>query len=193
MELFELIKQYINTNKNLVRSVNELDKAIKHIVQLLSDSYVLYSNNGFSSSVFLSITACEEIAKAHIGIFTDGKTSNGKEKNMFRDHKTKHILAAMPTVPMGDRLEKAIGKTELERMMNMAKNSGFVQLRERSLYFQRENDILVVPSDKIDKNLARLLLLFAIEVFDDALVGTTKFSMEIYKKTDTIFEELTKV
>lgn len=193
MELFELIKQHINTNKNLVRNANELDKAIKHIVQLLSDSYVLYLNNSFSSSVFISITACEEIAKAHLGPFTDGKTSNGKPKNMFRDHKTKHILAAMPTVPMGDRLEKAIGKTELERMMNMAKNSGFVYLRESSLYFQRENDILVVPSDKINKNLARVLLLFAIEVFDDALVGSTKFSMEIDKKTDIIFEELTKL
>lgn len=77
--------------------------------------------------------------------------------------------------------------------MNMAQNSGFVQLRESSLYFQREKDILVVPSDKINKNLARVLLLFALEVFDDALVGTTTFSMEIDKKTDSIFEELTKV
>ncbi len=193
MDQFELIKQHINTDENLVQSVHELDKAIKHIVQLLSDSYVLYSNNSFSSSVFLSITACEEVVKAHLGPFTDGKTSNGKPKNMFRDHKTKHMLAAMPTIPIGSRLEKAIGKTELERMMNMAQNSGFVQLRESSLYFQREKDILIVPSDKIDKNLARVLLLFALEVFDDALVGTTTFSMEIDKKIDTIFEELKKV
>ena len=193
MDPFELIKQHINTDENLVRSAHELDKAIKHIVQLLSDSYVLYSNNSFSSSVFLSITACEEVVKAHLGPFTDGKTSNYKSKNIFRDHKTKHMLAAMPTVPMGSRLEKAIGKTELERMMNMAQNSGFVQLRESSLYFQREKDTLVVPSDKIDKNLARVILLFALEVFDDALVGTTTFSMEIDKKTDTMFEELTKV
>lgn len=192
MNLFALIKQHINTDENLVRSAHELDKAIKHIVQLLSDSYVLYLNNSFASSVFLSITACEEVAKAHLGSFTDGKISNGKQKNMFRDHKTKHMLAAMPTVPMGSRLEKAIGKTELERMMNMAKNSGFVQLRESSLYFQREKDILVVPSDKIDKNLARVLLLFSIEVFDDALVGMTTFSMDIDKQTDTIFKELTK-
>lgn len=192
MNLFALIKQHINTDENLVRSAHELDKAIKHIVQLLSDSYVLYLNNSYASSVFLSITACEEVAKAHLGSFTDGKISNGKQKNMFRDHKTKHMLAAMPTVPMGSRLEKAIGKTELERMMNMAKNSGFVQLRESSLYFQREKDILVVPSDKIDKNLARVLLLFSIEVFDDALVGMTTFSMDIDKQTDTIFKELTK-
>ena len=41
MDQFELIKQHINTDKNLVRSVHELDKAIKHIVQLLSDSYIL--------------------------------------------------------------------------------------------------------------------------------------------------------
>jgi AbiV family abortive infection protein len=184
----------ISSGKKLVRNSQELNKAIEHIVQLLSDSYILYSNNSFPSSAFFSITACEEVAKANMGMFTNGKskTSNDKSKNIFREHKTKHILAAMHTVPMGARLEKAIGKKDLMKMMKMAHNSGFVQIRENSLYFQREQDALVVPVDKIDKNLARTLLLFAIEVFDDALVGSTSYSMEIYKKTDEIFNELAK-
>jgi len=75
----------------------------------------------------------------------------------------------------------------------MAHNSGFLQLRESALYFQREKDILVVPSDKFDKKTARNILLFALEVFDDALVGMTTYSMEIDKKTDTMFKELEKV
>ena len=162
-------------------------------MQQLSDAYILYENNSFSSSVFMSITACEEVAKAHLGSFSDGTTANGKPKNMFRNHKTKHILSAMPTVPMGSRLEKAIGEAELKKMMNMAHNSGFVQLRESALYFQREKGKLVVPSDKIDKKTARSILLFALEVFDDALVGITTYSMEIDKRTDTIFNKLAKV
>jgi len=193
MDLFKLIEQQLNTDNNLIQSVDEFNKAIEHIVQQLSDAYILYENNSFSSSVFMSITVCEEVAKAHLGSFFDGTIANGKSKNIFRDHKTKHILSAMPTVPMGSRLEKAIGKTELKKMMNMAHNSGFVQLRESALYFQREKGTLIVPSDKIDKKTARSILLFALEVFDDALVGITTYSMEIDKKTDAIFNKLAKV
>ena len=99
-------------------------------------------------------------------------------------------MAALPTVPMGQRLEDALGKEELQRIMNMAQNAGFVQARENSLYFQRENDNLVVPSEKIDKNLARSLALFAIEVFDDALVGMTNHSYEMDDITDALFEQV---
>jgi len=77
-------------------------------------------------------------------------------------------------------------------MIELAHSSDMTKLRESSLYFQRENGILVVPSEKIDKKLARTLLLFSIEVFDDALVGTTNYSMEIDKETDAIFEKLSK-
>ena len=190
MDPFKLIEKHINTDNNLIQSIDEINRAIEHIVQQLSDAYMLYENNSFSSSVFMSITACEEVAKAHLGSFTDGTTAKGKPKNIFRDHKTKHILSALPTVPMGSRLEKAIGKAELTKMMNMAHNSGFAQLRESALYFQREKDTLVVPSDKIDKKTARSILLFALEIFDDALVGVTTYSMEIDKKTDSMFNKL---
>lgn len=65
---------------------------------------------------------------------------------------------------MGHRLQAALGKAELQRIMNMAHNACFNQTRENALYFQRENGRLVIPSEKIDKNLSRSLALFAIEV-----------------------------
>ncbi len=42
----------------------------------------------------------------------------------------------------------------------------------------------------MDKKLSRALLLFAIESFDDNLVGYTEYSMNISQKTDEIFEEI---
>lgn len=190
MEVFKLIQGVVRTDANLIRSVDELNKAIDHIVRLIQNSSSLYLGGSYPSSAFLSITACEEVAKAHIGLFTDGKHPEKSGRNMFRDHKIKHQMAAMPTVPMGKRLEDALGKDELERIMRMAQNAGFVQIRENALYFQRENDRLVVPSEKIDKNLARSLVLFAIEAFDDALVGSTKYSNEADDITDALFEQI---
>ncbi len=190
MEVFELIHSMERTDENLIKSAEELDKAIDHIVQLIKDSCVLYFTGSYPSSAFLSITACEEVAKAHIGCFTNGKHPQKKGRNGFRDHKTKHLMAALPTVPMGQRLEEALGKGELQRIMNMAKNAGLVQARESALYFQREKGSLVIPSEKVDKNLARSLALFAIEVFDDALVGMTNHSYEMDDITDALFEQI---
>lgn len=188
MEIYELIADIARTDKNLIQSVEELNKAIDHIVQLIQDSCNLYINDSFPSSAFLSITACEEVAKAHIGSFTDGKHQVKQGRNMFTDHKTKHEMAALPTVQMGQRLVDALGKVELKRIMNMAQNSGFVQIRENALYFQRENSKLAVPTEKVDKKLARSLALFAIEVFDDALVGLTSHSLDMDDITDELFE-----
>tara|TARA_R110000787_G_scaffold278320_1_gene387997 strand:+ start:664 stop:1245 length:582 start_codon:yes stop_codon:yes gene_type:complete len=190
MEVFELIEGMVRTDENLIQSADELDQAIDHIVQLIRDACTLYIGGSYPSSAFLSITACEEVAKAHIGSFTDGIHPENKGRNVFRDHKTKHLLAAMRTVPMGQRLEDALGKGELQRVMNMAQNSGFVQVRENALYFQRENEKLVVPSEKIDKKLGRSLVLFSIEVFDDALVGLTNHSNEVDDITDALFEQI---
>ena len=188
MEVFELIANMVNTYENLIQSAEELDKAIDHIVQLIQDSCNLYLKGSFPSSAFLSITACEEVAKAHLGAFTDGKHPSQKGRNLFHDHNTKHKMAASPTVPMGERLKKALGKAELRKIMNLAQNSGFVKTRENALYFQRENSKLVVPSEKINQKLARSLALFAIEVFDDALIGLTNHSYEMNDITDRLFE-----
>lgn len=190
MKVFELIHGMERSDENLIRSAKELDKAIDHIVRLIQDSCSLYLGGSYSSSAFLSITACEEVSKAHIGSFTDGTHPEKKGRNVFRDHKIKHALAALPTVPMGHRLQAALGKAELQRIMNMAQNACFNQTRENALYFQRENGRLVIPSEKIDKNLSRSLALFAIEVFDDALVGMTNHSYEVDGITDALFEQV---
>lgn len=190
MEVFKLIQGMARSDKNLIQSAEELDKATDHIVRLIQDSCTLYLSRSYSNSAFLSITACEEVAKAHMGSFTDGTRLGKKGTNLFKDHKTKHAMAALPSVPMGQRLEEALGKGELQRVMNMAHNAGFVQTRENALYFQREKGSLVTPSEKIDKNLSRSLTLFAIEVFDDSLVGMTNHSYEMYDITDALFDQV---
>ena len=47
-----------------------------------------------------------------------------------------------------------------------------------------------IPEEEVSKETAREILLFAIEAFDDALVGWTNFSSTVQKKTDELFEEI---
>ena len=190
LDLFEVISHFGDSDDKLIRNIDEFNKSVKHIVRLINDASILYLAGSYPSSGFLSITALEEVAKAQFGLYTDGDQPKKKRRNIFRDHKTKHFLAAAPTIPMGSRLADAIGKDEQRRLMNLAQNAGLIKLRESAIYFQRENDVLVIPEEKIDKQLARSLALFAIEAFDDALVGYTEYTYEASEITDDLFEKL---
>ena len=93
---------------------------------------------------------------------------------------------------MGNRLNKAIGNTMIDKIIKDAEDNKLKKLRESSLYseFTAESNNLQIPKNIVDKKLSRALLLFAIESFDDNLVGYTEYSMNISQKTDEIFEEI---
>ena len=190
MDLIAFIQDRCDLPDAFIQSSEELEKAINHIVQLIRDACCLYVNASYSNSVFLSITACEEVVKAHLGCYVGEKKLDQKGRPLFKQHKTKHISSAMPTIAMGNRLRQAIGELEMRRIMRMATSGGFLQLRESSLYFQRVNDCLVVPAEKIDKDIARALILYSIEVFDDSLVGMTRHSIEVRSVTDELFDKI---
>jgi len=101
VEVIALIESLKRSDQNLIQGAAELDKSIDHIVQLVQDACNLYLSGSVATSAFIAVTVCEEVAKAHIGSFTDGNHPNKEGRNLFRDHKTKHRMAALPTVPMG--------------------------------------------------------------------------------------------
>ncbi|MBK8536839.1 MAG: AbiV family abortive infection protein [Candidatus Competibacteraceae bacterium] len=175
----------------LIESVEEFNFACEHIVLLLEEAEVIFQREGYSTAVFLAITAIEETAKTHLGSFTAGGPDPEKRKNnIFYDHGKKHQMAAMPTVPMGTRLQAAIGDDVLAKIMNMSHSKELLGLRESSLYFERQDGVLRVPRATIDKMLSRAILLYAIEVFDDALVGFTDYSMKASNRTDALFDRI---
>ena len=190
MDLLEVISHFAESDDKLIRNIDEFNKTVKHIVGLINDASILYLAGSYPSSVFLGITALEEVAKAHYGLHTDGDHAQKKRNNIFLDHKAKHSIAAASTIASGSRLADAIGKDQQRRLMNLAQNAGLKKIRESAIYFQRENDVIVVPEEKIDKLFARSLVLFAIEAFDDALVGYTEYTYEAREITDNHFEKL---
>lgn len=170
----------------------EFDKCVDHVIHLIKDAALLYKNGSYSTAVFLSVTIIEEVAKINIGLFTrldpEGNLKKGKDK--LHNHKAKHAIGSNFTISMGERLQKAIGQEEMEKIINLAYSGGLIDYREGALYCDRANDHIQVPSDVIDEKTSRNLLLFAIESFDDNLVGWDHYSIQRSYETDKLFCEI---
>lgn len=177
-------------SKFSLKSANDLNKCIDHIVGLIRDAYQLYINESFATSTFISITIIEEVGKAHIGMFIKENKDIKRGKDPLRNHKIKHAFGTLPTVKMGGRLNKAIGDEMIDEIFKNAETGDLISLRESSLYSDIIEDTLVVPSEKISKEQSRGFLLYAIECFDDSLVGYTNHSFEISEETDDFFDKL---
>ena len=187
---FDKIESILNGSSNFYISSNEeLNKCLDHVVQLISDSYVLYINNSYTSSSFLAIRMLAEVGKIQMWIFIKGSDSYVR-KDKLRDHKSKQIVGSSYTICMGERINNAISNENLEKIFQFIYSGELKDLREKAIYCNRKNNNIVTPKDLITQELARNLLLFAIESFDDNLVGWTDYSIELSKKTDLFFETI---
>lgn len=173
----------------LINGPEELDRALAHVVSLLVGASITLDQGLPHIAIFLAITALEETAKTHVGMYRRSDGIPTRRNDPLYNHKEKHALAAAPTVTMGSRLQKAIGEEKLDDLLQRARTGNLAELRERALYLEREHDVLKVPAGEFDRSCAICILLFAIEAFDDALVGYTNCSFELGKRTDVLFEK----
>lgn len=173
-----------------LKTSSDLNKCIDHIINLINDAYQLYSIESFATSTFISITIIEEVGKAHIGMYIKENKDIKRGDDPLRNHKMKHAFGTLPTVKMGGRLNEAIGDEMIDNIVKYAETGELISIRESSLYSDVIADTLEVPSEKISKEQSRALLLYAIECFDDSLVGYTHHSFEVSETTDKLFDKL---
>ncbi|MFV7785132.1 AbiV family abortive infection protein [Shewanella marisflavi] len=186
---FESVEKATRVGKRIYESGAELNRCLDHIVQLLSDSSVLLAAGSHSTSIFLSITAIEESAKISINMFRRGSDEVKRSKDPLFKHNEKHKLAASPVLELGGRLREVLGREKITEFVKSARNGDFISVRESSLYVGRKNNNLNIPSEVTDKVFARDLLLFSVEIFDDAFVGLTGHTGELEVITDNIFNQ----
>ncbi len=172
-----------------ISTKEQLNKGIDHIHQLITHAYMLFENKAFSSSVFISIAVIEEVAKLHMGMYIRHSVSAVK-KDKLRDHKIKEIIGTNYTVCMGERIRNTIETKKLEEIFEMSYSGNLKELREKSIYCECIDDELITPNNVVNKSMAKNILLFAIESFDDNLVGYTEHSMDVSKETDILFEKV---
>lgn len=187
---FQLIRKTLENNASefKIYSSNDFNKGVKHIIQLITDAYTLYQKGSFSTSVFLAITVVEETGKLHMGLYIQQGTK--VKKDPLKNHTTKHKLGASYTVSIGTRLQKAIGQENIKRIFDLIYSGDLMKVRNEALYCDCKNGEFFSPYDRISQRCARELLLFAIEVFDDNLVGYTSYSMNASIYTDKIFDAI---
>lgn len=174
-----------------ISSVDEFNKGIDHIFGLIKDSFLLYKNESYPSVYYLAVIIIEEVAKLHMGLFTShSNPTNHRKKGKLYDHKTKDIIGCNPSIPLGYRLNAAIGELAIKKIYEEAYSGIMKEKREQAFYFSKKNGQLIIPNELYSKEDAKNILLFAIEAFDDHLVGYTNYSMEISKETDRIFDKL---
>ncbi|GAA3721397.1 hypothetical protein GCM10022378_09370 [Salinicoccus jeotgali] len=171
-----------------IESVEDFNECVDHVIRLVKDSFMLFQMKSFSTSLFLSIAIIEEVGKIHVGLFNTRQAE--VKRDPLRDHKRKQIMGSNYTISMGDRLVNAIGMERLEEIYSMSYSGQLKDLREKSIYCDYEGDGLIIPHEYINEQFSKDILLFAIESFDDNLVGYTRHSMERSKITDKIFENL---
>lgn len=188
----EKIKEILKGGSNFyINTSEELNQCVEHIFNLIRDAYVLYINNSVTSSAFLSIAAIEEVGKVHMGMYVS-QADDFVKKDKLKDHKTKQIVGSNYTTSMSDRITQAIGKDELQKIYSIVYSGELKNKREDSIYCDRKGEKLVVPNEAVNKNFSRNLLLFAIEVLDDNLIGYTEYTFEVANQTDAIFEIVAK-
>lgn len=188
----EVEKVLDKTSRFTINSTEEFNKSIDHVVQLILDSSMLYKAKSFSTSAFLSIAIIEEVAKIHMSLYIKNDETTKIGKDPLRNHKSKQIIGSNYTITLGERLQKAIGENEINEIFQLVYSGGMKDLREKALYCDRESDSFVTPSEIISEEFSRKLLLFAIESFDDNLVGYSDHSIEKSKQTDGIFEDISQ-
>jgi AbiV family abortive infection protein len=191
MDLIDFIAGSRGTAPGRIAGGEQLNRAAEHICRLLADAQILYETGSHATAAFLAIAALEEVAKAHLGLYlAEPAAKERRAKDPLFNHAKKHALAALPTVPMCDRLPAAIGVDRVAQIMTDAHEGRLARAREEALYFELNSGEVTVPIEVVPPNRSRELILFAIEAFDDALVGYTEHSYKLRERTDAIFSAL---
>lgn len=181
------VQEALAVGQPITVSSDELNQACDHIVQLLKDASLLLKSGSHASSVFFAITALEETAKIHMGMYRKSSQPVIRKKDSLYKHNEKHHIAAAPTIALGGRLQKAIGEQRMLELIEWARSGRLIPIREGALYIEKRDGHLQIPRLTVSSDLSRELLLFALEAFDDAFVGYTDYSYEQQKITDQLF------
>ena len=106
------LEETFAAGERIGKTIEQFNKACEHITQLLQDASALLEAGSHATSAFLSISALEETAKVHMGMYRCSNIPLKRSKDPLYKHARKHELALGPTVVMGDRLQAALGGQE---------------------------------------------------------------------------------
>jgi AbiV family abortive infection protein len=174
------------------KSQEEFEKGLFHVENLIKSSILLLENKFYNQSLFLTITAIEEIAKIEICVHRgfNERTKANRRKDPLFNHYSKHKISANPIILIGERLKKSIGEDRLIEIFKNLQSGKFIEIRENCLYFERNNEKLKIPNEIIDEKNAFETLLISIEMIADKFWGVTELASEISDKLNKHYSKI---
>lgn len=176
------------------KSIEDFEKCLLHIENLIDSAILLYKNNFINQSVFITITSIEEIAKAEVcvyrGLQKENKVVVKRNKDGLFNHKSKHIISANDITFDYLKSISKIGLKEVNKIKEKLNNGDFINLRESSIYFENTLNGTKTPNDFVTKKDSLNLLLICIELCEDRLFG---FSERTDLITDRVLEKLNEL
>ena len=167
-------------------NVDEYEKCLLNIEKHINASILLHKNSFYDQSIFLTITAFEEITKAEICLYR----GLNKDKNLVKrnkdglfNHKIKHLTVANDITFEYLKTKQIFGVDKILDILTKLKKGDLIEIRENALYFKNINGKCLISDKFINEGNSKLLLMICIEVFEDRLFGA-------YIKTDLITDRV---
>jgi AbiV family abortive infection protein len=137
-----------------------------------------------SVAVALSITCLEETGKLAVERWRLwGATSiipppdtEWNRRRLFRDHMTKHVLAAMSGALINARLDRVLGTEFVILVLDKAEAGQLAKFREDCLYLDRKHGVLHVPAESVTSELAAQYVALSGEVLAEILPDPAAWS-----------------
>lgn len=173
-----------------IKTADNVDRYLDYLMSLMKGAETLFLARHFHLAAFAAITAIEETSRAHLSVFRKACADRKKGRDPLRNHHHKQ-KAAVTVVFMGGRMHEVFGTEKAASDFHRKINDGYLnEVREKSLYCSADGEGFVRPTDFVDIETARVILLVAIETVDDTFCGMTDHSYQVSKEFDKMFESI---
>jgi AbiV family abortive infection protein len=179
-------KDYTNSLKNIISTrpqilngdtfeerVDSYEMLVAHLKNTWIRSKKLYLDGDYALSVFLSILVIEETAKMNFAwqdLYKTDNNNNIKLNVFFNNHKNKLFIGIMSACLINARLDRILGIEFIEEMLKLSEEkNGFMKLRNSSVYIDYVNGKIVIPNEKIDKELSKKLCVLSGEIMAETV------------------------
>lgn len=205
----KLLEEVLNSSEVLFKrntfdeDCEELYYLIKHCEVLWDESLILFNNECYSSAIFFSIVAIEELGKCSIGRFLIFHNEFGREKysnynkekvkkDLLRNHRKKHQIAAFSGLAINSRADRILGSNNILKLFNLIKGGHLENIRQKAIYSESENGLITLPKMKFSKEDAIFFCSTAGELLCEigGVISDEFFRLE---KKVSLFESINKL
>jgi AbiV family abortive infection protein len=146
---------------------------LSHVEHLWASASQAYKLGNFPIAAFMSILVIEETGKlARLYqdlILYDAPRETTAISVVDRNHRRKHFIGVVSGALINSRLDRVLGKDVVKKLLHEAESDELEKTRQSCLYIDTKDGNPVTPSQQIDEDRARTLVVFAGELMAEVL------------------------